>query len=57
MGADFVMLGRYFSRFEEAPGEKLVVNGNTVKEYWGEGSARARNWGSLRLRSRKEVIL
>lgn len=45
MGADFVMLGRYFSRFEEAPGQKLVVNGNTVKEYWGEGSARARNWG------------
>lgn len=44
MGADFVMLGRYFSRFEEAPGEKLIVNGNYVKEYWGEGSNRARNW-------------
>ena len=44
MGADFVMLGRYFSRFEEAPGEKLVVNGAYVKEYWGEGSNRARNW-------------
>ena len=45
MGADFVMLGRYFSRFEEAPGEKLMINGSYVKEYWGEGSNRARNWG------------
>ncbi len=44
MGADFVMLGRYFSRFEEAPGEKLTVNGAYVKEYWGEGSNRAKNW-------------
>ena len=44
MGADFVMLGRYFARFEEAPGEKLMVNGTYVKEYWGEGSNRARNW-------------
>jgi len=44
MGADFVMLGRYFSRFEEAPGNKMLVNGNYVKEYWGEGSNRARNW-------------
>ena len=44
MGADFVMLGRYFSRFEESPTNKLMVNGNYVKEYWGEGSNRARNW-------------
>ncbi len=44
MGADFVMLGRYFSRFEEAPGEKLTINGSIVKEYWGEGSNRAKNW-------------
>ena len=44
MGADFVMLGRYFSRFEEAPGEKLMINGSFVKEYWGEGSNRAKNW-------------
>ncbi|MCF0115027.1 MAG: IMP dehydrogenase, partial [Erysipelotrichaceae bacterium] len=44
MGADFVMLGRYFSRFEESPTEKLMVNGVYVKEYWGEGSNRARNW-------------
>ena len=44
MGADFVMLGRYFARFDERPTEKLMVNGVYVKEYWGEGSNRARNW-------------
>ena len=44
MGADFVMLGRYFSRFEEAPGAKMTINGSIVKEYWGEGSNRAKNW-------------
>jgi len=44
MGADFCMLGRYFARFDEAPTNKVRVNGNFMKEYWGEGSARARNW-------------
>jgi len=44
MGADFVMLGRYFSRFDESPTNKVKINGQYVKEYWGEGSARARNW-------------
>ena len=44
MGADFLMLGRYFARFDESPTRRLVVNGNYVKEYWGEGSNRARNW-------------
>ncbi|MDD7347371.1 MAG: IMP dehydrogenase [Clostridiales bacterium] len=44
MGADFLMLGRYFARFDESPTARLVVNGNYVKEYWGEGSNRARNW-------------
>ncbi len=44
MGADFVMLGRYFARFDESPTNKLRVNGKYVKEYWGEGSNRARNW-------------
>jgi IMP dehydrogenase len=44
MGADFLMLGRYFARFEESPTNKLFMGGNYVKEYWGEGSARARNW-------------
>ena len=44
MGADFIMLGRYFSRFDESPTNKVVINGRYMKEYWGEGSARARNW-------------
>lgn len=44
MGADFLMMGRYFARFDESPTRKLMVNGNYVKEYWGEGSNRARNW-------------
>ena len=44
MGADFLMLGRYFARFDESPTNKLLVNGGYVKEYWGEGSNRARNW-------------
>ena len=44
MGADFVMLGRYFSRFDESPTNKVNINGSYMKEYWGEGSARARNW-------------
>ena len=44
MGADFVMLGRYFARFDESPTSKVNINGTYMKEYWGEGSARARNW-------------
>ena len=44
MGADFMMLGRYFARFDESPTSKLNINGTYVKEYWGEGSNRARNW-------------
>jgi len=44
MGADFIMLGRYFARFDESPTRKMLVSGNYVKEYWGEGSNRARNW-------------
>ena len=44
MGADFVMLGRYFARFDESPTNKVMIGGNYFKEYWGEGSARARNW-------------
>ncbi len=55
MGADFVMLGRYFARFDESPTNKVAVNGAYMKEYWGEGSNRAKNWqrydlgGSTRL--------
>lgn len=44
MGADFVMMGRYFARFDESPTRKLKVGNNFVKEFWGEGSNRARNW-------------
>ncbi len=44
MGADFLMLGRYFARFDESPTARLTINGHYVKEYWGEGSNRARNW-------------
>ncbi|WP_353963039.1 IMP dehydrogenase [Kitasatospora sp. NBC_01287] len=44
MGSDFVMMGRYFARFDQAPGAKLPTRDGFVKEYWGEGSNRARNW-------------
>lgn len=44
MGADFLMMGRYFARFDESPTKKLMVGGRYVKEYWGEGSNRAKNW-------------
>ncbi|MDR1775108.1 MAG: IMP dehydrogenase [Actinomycetes bacterium] len=44
MGADWLMLGRYFARFDESPSPRMNYNGSYVKEYWGEGSARARNW-------------
>ncbi len=55
MGADFVMLGRYFARFDESPTNKLIVNGNYVKEYWGEGSNRARNWQRYDLGGAKKM--
>ena len=63
MGADFLMLGRYFSRFDESPTNKIQINGNYYKEYWGEGSARARNWqrydlgGDARMKSASELPL
>lgn len=44
MGADFIMLGRYFARFDESPSNRVRIGGRFMKEYWGEGSARARNW-------------
>ena len=55
MGADFVMLGRYFARFDESPSNKVMVNGTYMKEYWGEGSARARNWGRYDLGGKKTL--
>ena len=44
MGADFLMMGRYFARFDESPSKKLSIGNTYVKEYWGEGSNRAHNW-------------
>lgn len=55
MGADFVMLGRYFARFEEAPGKLVEKDGKKMKEYWGEGSARARNWQRYDAHSKKSL--
>ncbi len=55
MGADFLMMGRYFARFDESPTEKLMINGVFVKEYWGEGSNRARNWQRYDMGGTKKV--
>lgn len=55
MGADFCMLGRYFSRFDESPSAKVLINGSYMKEYWGEGSARARNWQRYDLGGKKRL--
>jgi IMP dehydrogenase len=56
MGADFLMLGRYFARFDESPGRKLRIQNKFVKEYWGEGSNRARNWQRYDMGSGKDNI-
>lgn len=55
MGADFVMLGRYFARFDESPTHKVNINGQYFKEYWGEGSNRARNWQRYDLGGAKKL--
>ena len=55
MGSDFVMLGRYFARFDESPTAKLMIGGTYVKEYWGEGSNRARNWQRYDLGGSKKL--
>ena len=55
MGADFLMLGRYFARFDESPGAKIALNGTYYKEYWGEGSNRARNWQRYDLGGAKKL--
>lgn len=44
MGADFVMMGRYFAMTNESPTRKVSINDRIFKPYWGEGSNRARNW-------------
>ena len=55
MGSDFIMLGRYFARFDESPTAKVNVNGTLMKEYWGEGSNRARNWQRYDLGGSKKL--
>ena len=55
MGADFLMLGRYFARFDESPTNKVNINGTYYKEYWGEGSNRARNWQRYDLGGEKKL--
>ena len=55
MGADFLMLGRYFARFDESPTNRIILNGTYYKEYWGEGSNRARNWQRYDLGGEKKL--
>jgi IMP dehydrogenase len=55
MGADFVMMGRYFARFDESPTKKVKSGNGYVKEYWGEGSNRARNWQRYDLGENKNM--
>ncbi len=42
-GADSVMMGNFFARMDESPGKEFMINGEKVKEYWMEGSMKARN--------------
>ena len=56
MGCDFVMMGRYFARFDESPTTKIRINGEFVKEYWGEGSKRARSWQRYDLGGKNEKM-
>ena len=48
LGADVVMMGRYFARMDESSTEKIRISGRVMKPYWGEGSARARAWSPAR---------
>ena len=57
LGADFVMMGRYFARFDESPTRVLKIGNNYVKEYWGEGSNRARNWQRYDMGGEKKQII
>jgi IMP dehydrogenase len=56
MGADFVMMGKYFAMTEESPTEKVTYRGRLYKPYWGEGSARARNWQRYKQSEKQELI-
>lgn len=57
MGADFVMLGRYFARFDESPSKKIVEGNNYLKEYWGEGTNRAQNWARYDIGEGKDALM
>ena len=56
MGCDFVMMGRYFARFDESPTAKVKIDNKFFKEYWGEGSRRARSWQRYDLGSKSEKM-
>lgn len=56
MGADFVMMGRYFAMTEESPTPKITYKGRMYKPYWGEGSNRARNWQRYKQSEREQLI-
>ena len=51
MGADFVMLGRYFARFDESPTPRLMVNGQLSRSTGaraptGPGTGSATTWAA-----------
>jgi len=56
MGAQCVMLGRYFARFDQSPGARLKRGSRFVKEYWAEGSDRAKNWARYDLGGKKGLL-
>lgn len=56
MGADFLMMGKYFAQTEESPTEKVTYRGRLYKPYWGEGSNRARNWQRYGQGAKKELV-
>ena len=56
MGADFVMMGRYFAMTEESPTTKITYKGRMYKPYWGEGSNRARNWQRYKQSEKEQLI-
>lgn len=47
-GADAVMMGRYFAGCHESPPPIIERDGKRYKEYWGEGSQKAKAWSEKR---------
>ena len=56
MGADFVMMGKYFAMTEESPTDKVTYGGRLYKPYWGEGSNRAKNWQRYKQSEKAELV-